>query len=247
MITIRCGEHSFPNIRAVVFDKDGTLADSGVFLRQLGQRRARLIDAKVPGVDQPLLLAFGIEGTGLNPAGLMATGTRQENEIAAAAYIAETGRSWTESMAIAQSTFAEAEPSNQPKAPQTPIFKGASDLIQTLKTNSLKLGILSSDTTAHVAEFVQYYELGSAIDVAMGTDLPPAKPDPTLLHHISQKLDVSPDSILVVGDSTVDVQMAHQAGAAGCIGVTWGWSSPLDLADAEAIAHQFSDIQVAHS
>lgn len=244
MVTIRCGESIFSNIEAVVFDKDGTLADSRAFLRQLGQRRARLIDAKIPGVDQPLLMAFGIEDDRLNPAGLMATGTRQENQVAAAAYIAETGRNWAESLAIAQSAFEEAEPPNESKAPQTPIFEGARDLIQALKEQSLKLGILSSDTTAHVIDFVQQYELGSFIDAAMGTEQPPAKPDPALLLHMSQKLEVQPTAVLVIGDSVVDIQMAHRAETAGCIGVTWGWSNASDLDEAEAIAQQFSDIQI---
>ncbi|MGB3496366.1 MAG: HAD family hydrolase [Elainellaceae cyanobacterium] len=246
MVTIRCGDSTFPNIKAVVFDKDGTLADSRTFLRQLGQRRSRLIDAKIPGVDQPLLMAFGIEDNRLNPAGLMATGTRQESQIAAAAYIAETGRGWAEAMAIAQSAFEEAEPANERKALQTPIFEGAKELMKTLNAHSLKQGILSSDITAHVIDFVQCYDLESLVEVAMGTDLPPAKPDPTLLHHMSQKLEINPESILVIGDSAVDIQMAHRAGVGGCIGVTWGWSNASDLADAKAIAHQFSDIQVVH-
>lgn len=244
MVAIRCGEQMFSEIEAVIFDKDGTLADSRSFLRQLGQRRARLIDAKIPGVDQPLLMAFGIEDNHLNPAGLMSTGTRQENQVAAAAYVAETGRSWAEAMAIAQSAFEEAEPPNERKAPQTPLFEGARELLQTLKNCSVKLGILSSDTTAHVVDFVQYYELDSWFDEVMGTDHPPAKPDPVLLQHMSQKLQVAPDAMLIVGDSTVDIQMAHRAGTAGCIGVTWGWSQASALAEAEAIAQHFSDIHI---
>jgi phosphoglycolate phosphatase len=51
---------------------------------------------------------FGIEGDTLDPTGLMAVGSRRENEIAAAAYIAETGRGWIESLAIARSAFEEA-------------------------------------------------------------------------------------------------------------------------------------------
>lgn len=247
MVAIQCRAHLFPDIAAVVFDKDGTLADSSAFLRQLGQRRARLIDAQVPGVDQPLLMAFGIEDSHLNAAGLMATGTRQENQIAAAAYIAETGRSWAESMAIAQSAFAEAEPPGDRKAPQTPLFSGAKPLIETLKTYSLQLGILSSDTTAHVLDFADFYDLAPAFGVLMGTDQPPTKPDPQLLHHISNKLDVPLRSILVVGDSAIDIELAHRAGAAGCIAVTWGWNQVSDLTDADAIAHQFSDIRVVAS
>ena len=91
MTLIQCGTTRFENIEAVIFDKDGTLANSQIFLRNLAQKRARLIDAQIPGVQEPLLMAFGVESDRLNPAGLMAVGTRLENEIAAAAYVAETG------------------------------------------------------------------------------------------------------------------------------------------------------------
>ncbi|HEY9633534.1 MAG TPA: HAD family hydrolase, partial [Coleofasciculaceae cyanobacterium] len=94
MVTIRCRDVTFSNIQAVIFDKDGTLEDSQVFLRELGQKRSRIIDAQIPGIGEPLLMAFGINGDTLDPTGLMAVGSRRESEIAAAAYIAETGRGW---------------------------------------------------------------------------------------------------------------------------------------------------------
>lgn len=40
MITIRCNQHLFRNIEAIIFDKDGTLADSEKFLRELAHKRA---------------------------------------------------------------------------------------------------------------------------------------------------------------------------------------------------------------
>jgi len=54
MATIQCGDVTFTAIAAVIFDKDGTLADSQDYLRNLGQKRARLIDAQIPGVQEPL-------------------------------------------------------------------------------------------------------------------------------------------------------------------------------------------------
>jgi phosphoglycolate phosphatase len=92
--TLHCQDQTFENIQAIVFDKDGTLAEVESYLKSLGQKRARLVDAKIPGVQEPLMLAFGMETSGINPMGLLAVGSRRENEIAAAAYVAETGRDW---------------------------------------------------------------------------------------------------------------------------------------------------------
>ena len=39
----------FQDIKAIIFDKDGTLEDSQSFLRELAYKRARLIDSQIPG------------------------------------------------------------------------------------------------------------------------------------------------------------------------------------------------------
>lgn len=244
MATLRCKTATFENIQAVIFDKDGTLADSELFLRTLGQRRSRLIDAQIPGVQDPLMMAFGVDARRINPAGLMAIGTRQENEIAAAAYIAETGRNWLESLEIARSAFAEADKYMQRKADQTPPFAGAVDLLKLLAAADLRLGILSADTTENVVDFIQRYELQSLISVAMGADRDVSKPNPAFLLGACMQLGVVPAQTLVVGDAQVDIQMARDADSAGSIGVTWGWSTATHLADASVLADSFQDIQV---
>jgi phosphoglycolate phosphatase-like HAD superfamily hydrolase len=109
MISIDCLSHKFTDIQAIIFDKDGTLEDSGDYLRNLAQKRARLIDAQIPGVGEPLLMAFGVTDRGLDPAGLQAVGSRYENEIAAAAYIAETGRGWSAALEIVKGAFEEVD------------------------------------------------------------------------------------------------------------------------------------------
>lgn len=142
MATIRCSDSSgslrsdriFPDIQAILFDKDGTLADSAAYLRGVGQKRARLIDAQIPGVQDPLLMAFGFEDDRqLNPAGLLAIGSRQDTEIVAAGYVAETGRGWLESLALVRSAFEEAEQTWSNKAEATPLFAGAQRLLQELR------------------------------------------------------------------------------------------------------------------
>jgi phosphoglycolate phosphatase len=244
MATICCNGVTFPDIQAVIFDKDGTLADSASFLRNLGLRRSRLIDARVPGVQEPLLMAFGLDNQQINPAGLMAIGTRRENEIAAAAYVAETGRDWLDALAIVQSAFAEADQVMKRKADHTPLFEGAIDLIQRLSAAHLKLGILSSDTTQNVSDFVDCYQLTSYFQLALGTDGSITKPSPVLLEQACAALDVPPANTLMIGDSQADIQLAHAAKVAGCIAVASSGTSKGLLLPATAIADTLSQIQV---
>ncbi|MBW4583043.1 MAG: HAD family hydrolase [Tildeniella nuda ZEHNDER 1965/U140] len=244
MATIQCGKIQFQLIQGVLFDKDGTLADSQAFLRHLGQRRSRLIDAQVPGVQEPLLMAFGLDGDQLNPAGLLALGTRYENEIAAAAYVAETGRDWVTSLSLVRSSFAEADKVFQRKADNTPLFEGAREVLQSLVAAGIKVGIVSADTTANVEDFVARYELEACIQVALGIDRGPGKPDPTIFQQACVALGVAPERVLAIGDSVADIEMAKAANAAGCVAVTWGWTQPPQLAQADALIAHFAEMQI---
>ena len=243
MATIQCSTARFSDIQAVLFDKDGTLADSREYLRNLGQKRARLIDAQIPGVQEPLLMAFGLDRDRLDLAGLLAVGTRQENEIAAAAYVAETGRGWTEALSTVRSSFAEADRVLKRKADYTPLFPGVKELLQQMARAGINLGTVSADSSDSVCDFSARWELGALIQVPLGTDDRPSKPDPALVYAACEALGVAPAAALVIGDSSADIEMAIAAGASS-IGVTWGGANPSTFKQAGAIAAQITDIQI---
>jgi phosphoglycolate phosphatase len=247
LVTVRCRDVTFPNIQAVIFDKDGTLEDSQAFLRELGQKRSRLIDAQIPGIGEPLLMAFGINGEKLDPTGLIAVGSRRETEIAAAAYIAETGRGWLESLAIARSAFEEADRYLKDAANTTPLFVGSLEVLKFLCEAGLKLGILSAASTARVQSFVKRHQLDPYIQLQQGVDEGPSKPDPSLFLQACQTLGVEPASTLMVGDSAGDIEMARRAGAAGCIGICWGTPAAAHLEAADVAISQLDEIQVLDS
>jgi phosphoglycolate phosphatase len=230
MLSIECLNHKFTDIQAIIFDKDGTLEDSGDYLRNLAQKRARLIDAQVPGVGEPLLMAFGVTENGLDPAGLQAVGSQYENEIAAAAYIAETGRGWSAALEIVKGAFNEVD--RVMESTPAAMFPGCVESISTLAGAGLKLGILSAATTSQVVKFANYHRLQSHFQVLLGSDLQFAKPDPRLFQFACQELGVNPAQTLMVGDSTWDMSMAKKGGAAGCIGISWGrFRQPIAMSD----------------
>ncbi len=245
-MTIECQKHQFSNIEAIIFDKDGTLANSHKFLRKLAQKRARLIDAKIAGIGDRLLMTFGIEKDYLNPVGLMAVGSRYENQVAVAAYIAETGRGWLESLSIAQAVFAEADEHLTANAEISPLFTGCWEQLQTFAQAGLKLAILSADTQQGVDNFIAHHELASYIQFGQGvTEGGLTKPDPQLFLHTCQQLGVSPDRALMVGDAPSDIQMAKQAGAAGVIGICWGTPQAAHLKEADCAIAQLNELKLA--
>jgi phosphoglycolate phosphatase len=239
--TIKCRNITFDNIQAILFDKNGTLEDSETYLRSLAQKVARLIDAQVPGIGEPLLMAFGINGNILDPAGLISVASRRETEVAAAAYIAETGRGWFESLKIARQALDEAE--KYIEQTPSPLFVGSLDLLKYLQEGGLKLGILSAATTEEVHNFVENHQLSDYIQLEMGVDEGPSKPDPVLFLQACQALGVQPSATLMVGDSVGDMQMARNAKAAGCIGITWVDKSD-NVRGADVVINLLDEIQI---
>ncbi|WP_309743525.1 HAD family hydrolase, partial [Chamaesiphon sp. OTE_20_metabat_361] len=72
----------------------------------------------------------------------------------------------------------------------------------------------------------------------------PGDADPRLFEFACQELGVNPAQTLMVGDSTWDMMMGSQGGAAGCIGISWGRSmQPIGMAD--LTIEQLSQLQIS--
>lgn len=244
MATICCLDRTFTDIAAIVFDKDGTLADVAPYLKRLGQQRARWVDTQVPGVQNSLLLAFGVAETHLNPAGLLAVGSRYENKIAAAAYVAETGRHWSEALEIVEAAFDNADRALQRKADHTPLFAHTLEGLTTLSKAGLQLGLLSADSSDHVQDFLDAYHLQALFQAAKGVDGIVTKPDPSLFYQICALMGVSSEQTLMVGDASVDMKMAKSANAAGGVIVNWGWPTPISSPLADVTLDHWQQLRV---
>lgn len=242
MATISCGDQTFCNVEAILFDKDGTLADSRNFLIALARQRSRFVEAQVSGVEASLLRTFGLVDGRVNPVGLIAVSTRQEDEIATAACIAAAGRDWIEAKTIAQTALLNADRALPRKSELTPPFDGIPLLLKSLADSDLKIGILSADTEENVQDFVKLYDFADYFQLQMGSCNGLSKPDPRLLHLACQALDVSPAATLVIGDSSADIELARQGGAIAGVGVTWGGTHPHQLANADVIVDRCDQI-----
>lgn len=219
MLTILVGDQTFEGIEAVLFDKDGTLADTSGFLQHLAQARVQAIQSRIPEVDDRLLWSMGVSAGRWNPAGLMAVGTRHENCVAAAAYVAETGCSWATALGLVQQAFAEADRACGDKAAQTRPYDDTESCLGRLAAAGLDLAILTGDTLAHTRAFLDRYDLNQWIQAIGAADTDPAKPDPASVWRLCEKLGVSPDQAILVGDSAIDMQAARSAGVAAAIGI----------------------------
>ena len=105
---------------------------------------------------------------------------------------------------------------------RTRVFNGILPLLSDLRAHGVKTAVVSNKLHAGVAGLCQNY-FGNLIDCAVGvTDESERKPAPVLVLRTLERLGISAEETLYVGDSEVDVQTARNAGLR-CIGVTWGY------------------------
>ena len=130
MVSIICQDKIFTDIEAIFFDKDGTLEDSRNYLYQLVNERIRLLSEQERGINDYFPKIFGIEVGKIDPKGLMAVGSRQDNELAAATLIASSGCGWDQARAIAHQAFEQAAKNITPTKESSPIFPGALSVLQ---------------------------------------------------------------------------------------------------------------------
>jgi len=227
MVQVGCGQRWIADVEAIVFDKDGTLADSHRLLHHTAVARAEACAAAVGAGDtlvRTLLACFGVTASGIDPDGLMAAGTREANKQGAVAVLVQAGQPPEKATELVAECFAAVNAKRNGKAAQTPPFAGTAAMLKRLHQSPVKIGVLSSDSPAYVEEFLSYYDLMTWVHEWQGTGPEdPPKPDPTLLRGLCDRLQVSVAHTLIVGDSWADFALAEQAGAAGFISVSEPW------------------------
>ncbi|MBD1918986.1 MULTISPECIES: HAD family hydrolase [Cyanophyceae] len=247
MVGVQCGQQQIANVEAIVFDKDGTLANSHHLLQRTALARAEACAAAAGAGDeliQDLLTCFGVSAHGIDPDGLMAAGTREANKQAAVMVLVKMGHPPGQAKVLVADCFAAVNAARNGKAAHTPPFEGTAAMLKRLNQSPLKIAVLSSDSPAYVEEFLSYYDLLPWVHEWQGTGPEdPPKPDPTLLRVLCDRLQVSVAHTLVVGDSWADLALAEQAKAAGFVSVSEPWGrSP--VAGATLVLGQWDDLTV---
>ena len=122
-------------------------------------------------------------------------------------------------------------------------YEGVVELIEKLREKGIKTAVVSNKLHQAVYELCQDYFPG-LIDEAIGVSVESErKPSPVNVYKAMEKLGVSADECIYIGDSEVDVQTSHNAGVK-CVGVTWGFRDREELveAGAEMIADNCNEI-----
>jgi phosphoglycolate phosphatase len=230
-------------IRAVLFDKDGTLSISepkllalararlSACLSKLRQQRPELASAVAADLDQFLGRAYGLLNGGLHPAGITAVASRDHNLISTATALVQVGLGWPEAVELAEAVFEITDPlAGSGPGSASEVTPGLHGLLRSLSDAGLSCAVISNDDQRGIEAFLQSHSIAHHFQGLWSAEHSPRKPNPAAVHALCGELGVAPEHCALIGDANSDLRMARAAGVAVVIGYSAAWSSepPLD-------------------
>ncbi|RCS58687.1 HAD family hydrolase [Parvibium lacunae] len=187
----------------IVFDWDGTLMDSTATITRCIQAACADLGLPVPDEAQ----ASHVIGLGLQDALQRAVPTIQPDQVGA--MVARYRHHYL----------------SQDQA--LTLFSGARELLVYLKEMGLALAVATGKSRVGLNRALDASGTRPLFDATRCADETFSKPHPAMLLELCDELGMSPARTLMIGDTTHDLQMAQNAGAAA-IGVTYG-AHPADV------------------
>ncbi|MDE2564537.1 MAG: HAD-IIIA family hydrolase [Burkholderiales bacterium] len=181
----------------VVFDWDGTLFDSTTLIVRCIQAACRDIGVPVP---DPAQAAYVI-GLGLHDA------LQHVAPGLPPARYPELGARYRHHYLASQDALV--------------LFPGTLELLQALRQRQHLLAVATGKSRRGLDEALAHAQLQGLFDATRTADETASKPDPRMLRELMAELGTSPARTLMVGDTTHDLQLAANAGAA-CVAVSYG-------------------------
>jgi phosphoglycolate phosphatase len=123
------------------------------------------------------------------------------------------------------------------------LFPGALDCLNELFETHDFLGIATGKAMRGLSASLERYNLVHLFVTLQTADHAPSKPHPAMLERAMAEVGVNPGETVMVGDTVYDMEMARNAGVAG-LGVGWGYHAGEDLQKSGAfgLAESFADI-----
>jgi len=186
--------------QAILFDLDGTLADTAPDLAQ-ALNKLRLERGMEPAPYESLRPYASVGARGLIGAGLGLTPESAEYEALRIAFL----NNYEAAIAV-----------------HSRLFEGVPELLAQLDRSGIAWGIVTNKAMRFTDPLVPLIGLGHAACVVSGDTTPHAKPHPSPLLEAAQRLDKAPEHCWYVGDDMRDIQAGRAAGMV-TIAAAWGY------------------------
>jgi phosphoglycolate phosphatase len=121
----------------------------------------------------------------------------------------------------------------QDPALASPLYDGATDLLERLANDGWTLGIATGKSRRGLDAMMEQFGWRDQFAAHFCADDGPGKPHPHMVLENIRVVGADPRKTIVIGDSEHDMTMAVAAGASA-IGVTWGFGTHTEMAAAGA-------------
>jgi phosphoglycolate phosphatase len=112
-------------------------------------------------------------------------------------------------------------------------YDGIPEVVAELHARGYQMAVLSNKQDPFVKGLIAQLLPHGEMEIVMGQSNLPTKPDPSVPRFIALRLCVSPYACAMIGDSEVDIQTAHNAGMLA-VGCSWGYRGREALIEAGA-------------
>jgi len=234
MTDIMAGQIVVRDIGVVIFDKDGTLIDLHTYWSAMVKMRAENICERLGLVDDQIYglmdsMGVDVKNGRIKPEGPVGIKKREIVLGYAAQYLSNNGINISNSDIEAIFATADLESLNR----LDEIIKslpGMHKLIDDLHRADVKVAIATTDRTERASLALRHLGINDRVACVVGADMVrKPKPDPEMIEIICEMLDVSVSRSVMVGDTTIDLEMGNNANVAASIGVESGLTCRVEL------------------
>jgi len=199
---------------AVIFDKDGTLIDFDAFWVTVSERAIGDILRKLNREDIPageFLAAFGIKNGVTDIDGILCKGTYEQMAEVCRGILSRYGCIISPETAL--ELVLEEYNRSARACSVTPACRDIRSVLLRLKSLRLKLLVVTTDNTEITYKCLTQLAIDDLFErIITGDGETPPKPDPKCLFDFSASSSISPDRMVMVGDTMTDVRFARNAG-----------------------------------
>jgi len=118
---------------------------------------------------------------------------------------------------------------------EEPLFDGVIELLDALEEDGWLLAVATGKSDRGLKHCLELHDIHARFVSLQTADRHPSKPHPSMVEQAIVDAGALPETTVVVGDTSFDMAMAANAGAAG-IGAGWGYHEAMELIEAGAVA-----------
>lgn len=227
MISIAADDWKIERVGAVIFDKDGTLTDSHLYWGRIIEKRA-----------QAIMTSLGLNGSIFEPLCLSMGYSVPQKKLIPEGPVALVGREWvitavrdyllSEEIKVEASflgeIFTDVHKAFQSESEQyIRLLPGVRELLEGLKANQVKLGVVTSDSRENTLNALKYLKLIDYFSVVIVRESAAEDKESGIPARLAlESMQVLPDVAITVGDAPVDIVMAEKTNMKAALAVTTG-------------------------